>query len=186
MTQILLFHCVLGLRPLEEGLAREWRDAGHEVVLPDLYGGRTAETYDAGFAILEDIGFDTLQDRAMAAADTVPADAVLAGLSLGGAMAAHVWRARPGAKGVLFLAGPGDWPGPQAASVPVELHAARPDPFDDETVFADWHAANPGADLTCYRYDGAGHLFLDPALDDFDAAANALCRDRCRAFLARL
>ena len=39
MGHVLLFHSVLGLRPVERGLADEWRAAGHEVTLPDLYDG---------------------------------------------------------------------------------------------------------------------------------------------------
>lgn len=131
---------------------------------------------------MNDIGFENLQDRA---AQAVPEDAILARISVGCAMAAHVWRSRPKTKGVLFLAGPGDWPGDHAKGTPVQMHAARPDPFDDEEVFERWQAEDPGSNLECFRYDGAGHLFLDRALADFNADADALCRARCREFLAR-
>lgn len=186
MPPILLFHCVLGLRQLERGLADEWRKDDHEVILPDLYEGRTAESYDDGFAIMNDIGLDGLRERAAKAVQAAPEDSVLAGISLGGAMAAHVWRSRPETRGVLFLAGPGDWPGDHAKGTPVQMHAARPDPFDDEEVFTGWQAKDPGADLECFRYDGVGHLFLDRSLSDFNADAAAVCRSRCRKFLADL
>jgi dienelactone hydrolase len=152
----------------------------------DLYGGRTAETYDDGFVIMNDIGLDQLQQHAVKAAATVEGEVVLAGNSMGGAMAAHVWQTRPRTKGVLFLAGPGSWPGQHAEATPVQMHAARPDPFDDEDVFTEWETENPGAELECFRCGDVGHLFLDCSHGDFDADANLLCRRRCAEFLASL
>ncbi len=185
MATIILFHSVLGLRQVEQSLAGDWRGDGHQVILPDLYDGKTAETYDGGFAILRAIGVDALSDRARAAAKAVAGPVVLAGISLGGAMAARVWAEREDVSGVLFLAGPGEWPASTGA-VPVQMHATRPDPFDEESVFEDWEAANPGARLAMFRYDGAGHLFMDPALPDYSALADQACRARCRDFLAAL
>ena len=120
----------------------------------------------------------------MAALEGVSEDAVLAGIFMGGAMAARAWTIRPKARGVLFLAGPGDWP--EGATAPVQMHAARPDPFDEEEVFRDWEAANPGVPLEVSRYEGAGHFFFDPSLADHDAAVEAACRARSLAFLAGL
>ena len=185
MATILLFHSVLGLRPVERGLAEEWRGAGHAVLLPDLYGGRTAETYDGGFAILGEVTQAEVERRALDAAEAAPRGAVLAGVSMGAGLAAHVWAGRPDAAGILFLSGPGAWPD-RVDGTPVQMHAARPEPFDDESVFTEWQAANPGARLECIRYDGVGHYFLDPSLPDHGAAASAACRARCLAFLAAL
>lgn len=65
MATVLLFHSVLGLRPVELEVAEEWRGAGHDVVTPDLFDGRTAETCDGGFAILKDIGRQTVTERVL-------------------------------------------------------------------------------------------------------------------------
>jgi len=183
MPTILLFHSVLGRRPVEFGLADEWRAAGHDVTLPDLFDGRVAESYDDGFAILQDLGVETVAARAVAAAEPLPADTVLAGVSMGAGMAAQVWATRPHTAGVLFLAGPAPWPA-TVGRTSVQVHAARPDPFDDEAVFEAWEADNPGVHLEVFRYDGVGHYFLDNSLADFDATADRLCRQRCREFLA--
>lgn len=185
MADILLFHSVLGLRPVEMDLADQWRSAGHDVVAPDLFEGRTAETYDEGFAIIEDIGLRNVQGRALGAASRRSDSLVLAGVSMGAGMAAHVGATKPNARGVLFLAGPAPWPD-TVPGTPVQLHAARPEPFDDETVFDEWFAANPGAKLEVYRYDLVGHYFLDPTLPDFSVLANEACRQRCLEFLAKL
>lgn len=53
---------------------------------------------------MNDIGLDELRERAAKVVRAAPEDTVLAGISLGGAMAAHVWRSRPKTNGVLFLA----------------------------------------------------------------------------------
>lgn len=182
MADVLLFHSVLGLRPVEHELAEEWRRAGHVVTIPDLFDGRTAETYEDGFAILKDIGLQTVAERALLAADQQRENVVLAGVSMGAGMAARAWAKTPNAKGVLFIAGAAPWP-ERSMGTPVQLHAARPEPFDEEEVFDEWYAANPGAKLEVYRYDNVGHYFLDASLPDYSATASKECRDRCRSFL---
>ena len=184
MAHVILYHSILGLRPIEEDLAREWRAAGHQVTLPDLFDGRRTDDYDEGFAQYREIGPAVVQERALAALDGVPEDAVLAGISMGAGMAAEAWARRPATRGILFLAGPADWP--EAVGAPVQMQAARPDPFDDEEVFLAWEVANLGSPLEVFRYDGVGHLFFDPAMPDYDAAAATACRERCAAFLNRL
>lgn len=185
MADILLYHSVLGLRPVELDLADQWRDAGHSVATPDLFDGRTADSYDAGFVILEDTGLRLVADRAVEAAVQAAGGVVLAGVSMGAGMAARAWKRRPDAKGVLFISGPGPWP-ETVTGTPVQLHAARPEPFDEEAVFEKWEVENPGARLDVYRYDDVGHYFLDPALSDYSDAASRQCRKRCLEFLAAL
>ncbi|MDX8355591.1 dienelactone hydrolase family protein [Cognatiyoonia sp. IB215182] len=185
MASIILYHSVLGLRPVEKALAAEWRNAGHAVATPDLFDGRTAETYDGGFAILNDIGLKTVTERALAAADEQPDNLVLAGVSMGAGMASRAWSAKPGASGVLFIAGPAPWP-EMVSGTPVQMHAARPEPFDGEEVFDEWRSENPGARLEEFRYDDVGHYFLDASLPDYSEAASKACRQRCLEFLATL
>lgn len=185
MADILLFHSVLGLRQVELDLADQWRSAGHSVVTPDLFDGRKAETYDEGFVIRKDVGLQIIADRAIRAAEQEPDGVVLAGVSMGAGMAARVWQKRPDAKGILFISGPAPWP-ENVAGTPVQLHAARPEPFDEEEVFEGWRAENPGAHLEVYRYDDVGHYFLDPTLPDYSKAASQQCRERCLNFLSAL
>lgn len=185
MADILLFHSVLGLRPIEHALADEWRGDGHTVTLPDLFEGRASETYDGGFAILEEMGMQIVSDRAAKAASALPDRIVIAGVSMGAGLASEIWAKKPEASGILFLAGMGPWPD-KVNPAPVQMHAARPEPFDDEAWFTEWETSNPGVPLDIHRYDDVGHYFLDMTLDDFDAEAAKLCRDRCRAFLASL
>jgi ATP phosphoribosyltransferase regulatory subunit HisZ len=55
-----------------------------------------------------------------------------------------------------------------------------PDPFDEERVFTDWASEAGEVALELHRYDGVGHYFLDHSLPGYDAAAAALCLERCR------
>ncbi len=186
MAHIVLFHSILGLRPAERAIADAFARDGHTVSLPDLFDGRTAETYDAAFVIKDAIGDAGPLAHARAALDDAPDDAVLAGVSWGAFLIGELWAGRPRSPGALLLCGPAPWMTPRARGLPVSCHIARPDPFDDEEFFTDWAAAADGVDLALHRYDGVGHYFLDPSLPDFDADAADRCMARARAFLKRL
>ena len=186
MPHIVLFHSILGLRPIERDLTREWEDAGHTVNLPDLYDGRATNDYDEGFALFREIGRPTISARAAEAIAAAPAEAVLAGVSMGAGLVADRWGQRPDSRGALLIAGPAEWSPALRPGLPVQAHIARPDPFDPEEVFAEWEGANPGAALDLRRYDGVGHYFLDPALSDYGEEAAREARAAMLAFLASI
>lgn len=87
---------------------------------------------------------------------------------------------------MIFLSGPGSIPRPRPSKAPVQMHMARPDPFDDEAFVAAWAAADGAAPLEVCRYDRVGHDFLDEAGPNFHAAAAEACTARLGAFLDRL
>jgi dienelactone hydrolase len=186
MAHIVLFHSILGLRPIEHAMATRFRGEGHSVTLPDLFDGRTTDDFDAGFAIRKEIGNDAIMARATAALAASPDDAVLSGVSFGAFLIAQFWDNRPRMAGALLYAGITPWMTPPRANLPVSAHIARPDPFDDEDFFAEWAADRGEAKLELHRYDGVGHYFLDPTLPGHDAANAALCLDRSVAFLVGL
>ncbi|RDE09947.1 dienelactone hydrolase family protein [Pelagibacterium lacus] len=186
MAHIVLFHSILGRRPVEGEIAAVFEADGHTVSVPDLYGGEAADDYDAGFALRRAVGTEAIIERARRAVEAAPAEAVLAGVSFGAALVGEFWQQRPAMAGALLFAGIAEWMDPPRAGLPVAAHIARPDPFDDEDYFAGWLAGQGEADVELHRYDGAGHYFLDPALADYDEAAARLCLDRSRDFLARL
>jgi dienelactone hydrolase len=186
MAHVVLFHSILGLRQAEREIASIFEADGHRVALPDLYGGRTTESYDEGFRLNEEVGQETIEARARAALAEAPDDAVLAGVSFGAFLIGRLWGERPRMPGALLLAGPAPWMEPRRSGLPVSAHIARPDPFDEEQVFTGWAGEAGGIALDLHRYDGVGHYFLDRSLPDYDAAAAALCLERCRAFLQRL
>ena len=186
MARILLFHSILGQRPAEREIAAALEAEGHSVALPDLFGGRATESYDAGFRLKEEIGEAEIEARARAAVEKAPEDAVLSGVSFGAFLVGSFWGERPKMPGALLIAGAAPWMAPRRAGFPVQVHLARPDPFDDEEFFAQWAGDAGAVALDLQRYDGVGHYFLDRSLPDYDGAAAELCLARCRAFLRGL
>ena len=183
MPEVILFHSVLGLRPGVAALADRLTEAGHPTHAPDLYAGRSTADVAEGFALYEAIGRDVILARAREAAAGLPARAALAGISAGAGVAGALWAERPEAAGVIFLSGPGPIPLPRPSGAPVQMHMARPDPFDDEAFVAAWSADANAGPLAVFRYDGVGHNFLDAGGPDFDATATEACIARLVAFL---
>jgi dienelactone hydrolase len=188
MADIVLFHSILGLRGAEAALAGRWRAAGHRVETPDLYDGRRTDSYDEGFALHDAIGDDELTARARAAVAPLPAETVLAGVSMGGGIAGTLWAERPAARGVLLLHGPAPLSPAPRPGTPVQVHMADPEPFDDEAFIAEWleAARRLPIELEDFRYPGVGHCFTDATLPDYDARASALALDRVLGFLGRV
>ncbi|QEV17628.1 dienelactone hydrolase family protein [Streptomyces alboniger] len=172
---IMLFHSTYGLRPAVHAAADRLRAEGHEVWTPDLFGGRTFDDVEAGRAFQDEIGKDELLKRAiLAAAPYSERGLVYAGFSLGAATAQTLALGDAKARGLLLLHGTSDIA--ENASVdelPVQLHVAEPDPFETDDWLSAWYLrmGRAGADVEIYRYAGAGHLFTDPGLDDYDADA---------------
>ncbi|MFJ2777858.1 MULTISPECIES: dienelactone hydrolase family protein [unclassified Kitasatospora] len=183
MAQIVLFHSVYGLRPAVHAAADRLRAAGHTVHTPDLFDGRTFDDVEAGMAYKEEVGSDELLRRAVGAAAPlltpvngeapVAEGLVYAGFSLGGSLAQNLALADEQACGLLLLHGTSDLREDAATSIPVQLHVAEPDPFETEDWLNAWYLRmrKAGADVEIHRYRGAGHLFTDPDLADYDAEA---------------
>ncbi len=186
MADVLLFHHAHGLTDGVRAFADDLRAAGHQVTVPDLYDGRRFDTVEEGVAHADALGFGTVIERGVAAAQELPADLVYAGFSLGAMPAQWLAQSRAGARGALLYHsavpigefGVG-WPD----RLPVQLHIMVDDPFDDLAVMEEL-ASTAGGEL--YTYDGDAHLFTDRSLADFDAAAAELVLGRTLAFLARL
>ncbi|MEW2566378.1 dienelactone hydrolase family protein [Streptomyces sp. NPDC047070] len=172
---IMLFHSTFGLRPAVRDAADRLRAAGHEVWTPDLFGGRTFETVEEGRVFKDELGKEELLKRAiLAAAPYSERGLVYAGFSLGAATAQTLALGDDKARGLLLLHGTSDIA--ETASVdglPVQLHVAEPDAFEPDDWLTAWYLqmGRAGADVEVYRYAGAGHLYTDPGLPDYDEEA---------------
>lgn len=187
---IMLFHSTYGLRPAVRAAADRLRAAGHEVQVPDLFEGHTFDTVEEGLAFKEEVGKDELLRRAvLAAAPYSDRGLVYAGFSFGASTAQTLALGDEKARGLLMFHGTSDIA--ENASVdelPVQLHVADPDPFETHDWLNSWYLQmqRTGADVEVYRYPGAGHLFTDPELPDFDQASAELAWKVALGFLATL
>lgn len=184
MADVILFHHARGLTPGVEAFAQRLRDAGHAVVVPDLYDGALFDTTDAGVAHAEEIGFEEITARGVAAAAAMPDATVYAGFSMGALPAQKLAQTRPGALGALLyhaaipLGYFGDtWPD----GVALQMHVMEGDDWGDVDVAQELAAAIPTAEL--FLYPGSAHLFTDSSVDDYDADAAARALERTLEFL---
>jgi dienelactone hydrolase len=186
MTEILLFHHAQGQTRGFLAFADELRAAGHVVHAPDLYDGKTFTDLDEGVGYAREVGFGAIGERGRLAADGLPSELVYAGFSLGVMPAQELAQTRPGAKGALLFSAAfpasefgGSWP----PGLPLQIHMME----DDEWATEDLPAARElvenadGAEL--FLYPGAGHLFADNSLPDYDESAATLLTRRVLAFL---
>jgi dienelactone hydrolase len=189
MAEVLLFHHAQGQTKGFLAFADELRQAGHGVHTPDLYEGRTFDSIEEGLASVEAIGFETIVERGVRAAEELPAGLVYAGVSLGVVPAQMLAQNRPGASGALLLhsclptsAFGERWP----AGVPVQIHAMEQDPFFTEEGDIDAARAlvEEAEQAELFLYPGEQHLFADSSLPSFDAEAAELLTRRVLEFLA--
>jgi dienelactone hydrolase len=172
---IMLFHSTYGLRPAVHRAADRLRAAGHEVWTPDLFDGRTFDTVEEGMAYNEELGKEELLKRAvLAAAPYSERGLVYAGFSLGAATAQTLALGDAKARGLLLLHGTSDIAATASVDgLPVQLHVAEPDAYETDDWLSAWYLQmrKVGADVEVYRYAGAGHLYTDSDLPDYDEEA---------------
>jgi dienelactone hydrolase len=188
VAEVLLFHHAQGLTPGVVAFADELRAAGHVVHTPDLYDGKTFGTVDEGVEHARQIGFGTLLDNGVAAADDLPAELVYAGFSLGGMPAQKLAQSRPGARGALLFHAAlplaefgGSWP----QGAPLQIHFMEDDPWAEEDLPAAREIVDTVEGAELFLYPGDRHLFADSSVADYDADSAALLKERALDLLAR-
>ena len=187
MTDVVLFHSALGVRPGTRRDADRMRAAGHTVHLPDLYEGRTFTDADEGVAFADQLGWRELVARAEAAVAGLPSGLVTVGMSMGAGLAEQVVTTRPGSRGALMCfaghASKRPWP----AGVPVQVHHSVDDRCTAElgaTSALVAKVARAGGSASLHLYPGARHLFThDDLPEDYDAGHAELLWRRALAFL---
>jgi dienelactone hydrolase len=141
---------------------------------------------DDGFALCEQIGWPVILRRARQALARVPSETVLAGLSMGAAVAAALLGEHRETAGMLLLHNTGG--GDAEAVRPglrLQLHIADPDLYQPAAEIDAWEQkmAGAGAAVRVFRYPGAGHLFTDPDTPDHDGLAADLAWQHSLSFL---
>jgi dienelactone hydrolase len=186
MAEVVLYHHVQGLTDGVRSFADELRQAGHTVLTPDLFDGRTFDTIEEGMAFAREAGFGALADRGLAAAQGTHPEAVYAGFSFGVMVAQQLAQTRPGAGGALLMSAClpvsefGEaWP----EGIPAQVHGKDADPFFAEDLEAAHALVDSTDQAELFLYPGDEHLFADSSLPAYDAAAAALLTERVLAFL---
>jgi dienelactone hydrolase len=191
MAEVILFHHAQGQTEGFRAFADALRSEGHTVHAPDLYDGKSFPTLDEGMANARAIGFQSLLDQGVAAAEGLPDDLVYAGFSLGVLPAQRLAQTRPGARGAVLLDSAiplGEFASEWPAEVPVQVHGGEADEFfmDEGDVDAAREIVAAAQDGELFTYAGCGHLFADASTTAYDPDAAALVHQRVLAFLARL
>ncbi|MCI0426251.1 MAG: dienelactone hydrolase family protein [Actinobacteria bacterium] len=190
MTDVLLFHHVLGLTGGVAAFADRLRGEGHRVTTPDLFDGVTFSTLDEGLAHADAIGFENVIDRGTALAESHPSGIVYAGFSMGALVAHKLAQTRPGALGAL-LYHHGDVPVDTFADVwpegvDAQFHISEDDEFGDPKILAEFvDGVGAVAVSELFTYAGSTHLFTDAGLDGYDPVATELVIRRSLDFLER-
>src|ERR1051325_10744877 len=130
MAEVVVLHHALGLTGAVRGFAEGLRDAGHTVHTPDLFEGRTFDSIEDGMAYSEELGGPTaMVERGRAAVESLPAEVVYVGFSLGVLPAQSLAQTRAGARGAVlcYSALPlgqwgNNWPAPWPEGVGLQLH----------------------------------------------------------------
>jgi dienelactone hydrolase len=186
MAEVLLFHHAQGQTAGFLAFAEGLRAAGHLVHAPDLYDGKTFADLDEGVAHAREVGFGTILERGRDSANGLPEELVYAGFSLGVMPAQALAQTRAGARGALLFSAAlpaaelGDgWP----PGVPLQIHMMEDDPWVEEDLPAARELARTVEGAELFLYPGAGHLFADGSLPDYDERAATLLEQRVLAFL---
>ncbi len=188
MTEIALFHHALGLTPGVTAFADTLRSAGHTVHTPDLFDGKTFSSIDEGVGYAAEVGFGEIMERAKRAAESLPADLVYIGFSLGVISAQMLAQTRAGARGAVLcysclpVTEFGDaWP----EGVPVQVHGMDADPYfaNEGDIDAARELVASTDDAELFVYAGDQHYFADSTLPSYRPEAAELLMSRVLGFL---
>ena len=191
MSNVVIFHSVLGIREGITDAAKALKKAGHTIYVADLYNGKSFESMDEALAFFEELGIPEIMSRSIEYTKEFPADSFYLGFSNGGASALLLAGTKPGAKGcVLFHAalpvaelGINKWP----EDVPVEVHYAKDDPWKEgeSVVELGKNIKETGAYYRYYEYELTGHIFIDPGLPEYNKETTKLIYQRTIDFINR-
>ena len=187
MAEVILFHHALGVTDGMRAFADQLRDAGHQVTVADLFGGKTFDNLEDGVAFEEELGWDEVVARSEAAIAPLPPNVVIGGFSLGAVYGQRLAQRREGALGALLYHG-GDNPpatfGVWPAGVGLQVHVSEGDKWFNLESGKQLVSEVPGAEL--FLYPGSGHVFTDTSWEEYDEASTTLVIERTLSVLDRV
>jgi len=189
MAEILLFHHAQGQTDGFLAFADELRAAGHVVHAPDLYDGKTFADITEGVGYARQVGFGTIIERGVTAAEDLPSELVYGGFSLGVLPAQMLTQTRPAPRAHYCCTAscrPRSFEAPWPDGVPVQIHMMDADEWAEEDLPAAREFVDEVENAELFLYPGDGHLFADSSLADFDEEAAALLKERVLLLLERV
>jgi carboxymethylenebutenolidase len=196
---VLVLHAWWGLTEPFRKTCDRLAEAGFVALAPDLYHGKTADTPEQAQVLGDALDQDAKRwrgditgavqelHRREAGGPTGGNGKVgFVGFSMGGAYALDmsVNLADEVAAVVMFYVA---WAGPEfgRAKAAYLCHFAADDPFEEPGAAADMEQAilAAGRPVTCYRYPGTKHWFVEENRPEYDPDAAALAWERSIAFL---
>ena len=174
VPDVILFHHAQDLTEGVREFTDQLRTAGHQVTVPDLYGGATFDNLDeVGYA--RQTGFETIIERGQLAGH--------AGADADPDSARH--------KGALFFYSclpTSEFESPWPEGVPVQIHGMDGD--EEFVEEGDLDAARAlVASVECadlFLYPGDRHLFAYRSLPSYDEGAATLVMQRVLTFLDKI
>jgi len=186
---VLLLHSWWGINTSVHAWATILADAGHHVLVPDLFHGRTANTVAQAEALVASVGQEHSQDVAQQAADQLSAQGqpwAAIGFSLGALFACRLTgRGSAGPDEVHLFYGGSDPGGPVSRTRRAFLHVVPDDPYFTALELATTQRALGDAHVAVetFTYRNSHHWFAEPDTPGYDKAAFALARSRVTADL---
>jgi carboxymethylenebutenolidase len=189
---VLVLHAWWGLTPFFRQVCDRLAEAGFVALAPDLFAGRTADTPEAGEALLAEADIDAtahLVRSSLFALHGMPAtpDAPIGtlGFSMGGSWALWLAGRIPDLVGATVVFYGTQKIDMSPATSAFLGHFAETDPYvdDDELTLleADLHVLDK--DVEFHHYPGTGHWFFESDRPAYDESAATLAWDRTLTFL---
>lgn len=187
VTTVVLFHSALGLTRHVHDWAEAIRGDGHDVLVPDLFGGITFANVDDAVAFVDAEGMSHWIEVARLRLARLTGPRVYAGFSLGGVVAQALALTDSDASGLVSMHSAVDpvwfevtsWP-PQLTA---QLHYAEADPWVEPEERQALMALADGA-CEVFEYAGAAHLFGFEGWHEYDSELSHRMFERVTEFVA--
>jgi carboxymethylenebutenolidase len=160
-------------------------------MLPDLYGGRTADTVETAETLQRQMDQEAAVRLLEECADQLAQEGrrwAAMGFSMGAFLACHLAGRGPAGPQELVLFYGGQPPtGNDVRTSLVSLHVVADDEYftEEELNATERGFRDHGAIVQTYRYTACGHWFAERDSPGFDQAAADVARDRVVGLLGR-
>lgn len=190
MATVILLHSALGLTSQVRDWAESLETEGHTVHTPDLFAGRTFTDVDSAVDFADgEGGAAAFVPAALTALNQVRGPVVLAGFSLGAAVAQLVAMKEERVRALVLMHSVLAPAWLEVDSWPERLSAQAHFSEGDEWVEADEVAALvefAGDALEVFTYPGDGHLFAFDGWHEYDEDSSHRMYERVSDFLGSL